>query len=75
MITSIDSFSTIDLGSYYAILPSNQSLALSSYSEFNTAKKVVEGFAYNSGTNPNFLTIEELRILISKNIDPEFEPF
>jgi UDP-N-acetylglucosamine 4,6-dehydratase/5-epimerase len=30
------------------------------------------GFAYNSGSNPNFLKIEQLREQIRLHVDPEF---
>ena len=57
MITSSDSLNTIDLGEYYAILPSD-GLMQKRYSEEGiNAKEVPEGFAYNSGTNPNFLSV------------------
>ena len=32
------------------------------------------GFAYNSGTNPEFLTVNELRDLIRKHVDTQFLP-
>jgi hypothetical protein len=31
---------------------------------------VEPGFAYNSGTNPDFLSVEDLRQLISRHVDP-----
>ena len=74
MITASDSFSTYDLGHYYAILPSD-GLTLSTYhQEGIKAEPVAQGFAYNSGTNPHFLSIENLRDLIRTHVDPEFEP-
>ena len=74
MITASDSFSTYDLGHYYAILPSD-GLTLSTYhQEGIKAEAVAQGFAYNSGTNPHFLSIENLRDLIRTHVDPEFEP-
>ncbi len=74
MITASDSFSTVDLGCYYAILPTNGNISLEEYCKLKSAKLVPEGFAYNSGTNPEFLTVEELRSLISQNIDLNFLP-
>ena len=74
MITSADSFTTYDLGSYYAILPSDgraQSCYLSSGIVLDA---VAPGFAYNSGTNPDFLSIDQLRALICRHVDPEFKP-
>jgi len=72
MITTSDSFSTIDLGSYYAILPADGRV-LSSYINSNTPfEHVNDGFAYNSGTNPDFLSVTQLRQLIRKNVDFNF---
>jgi len=74
MITASDSFSTVDLGPYFAILTS-ESLRLARYDETgNQAKAVPQGFAYNSGTNPEFLSIEQLRRLILKHVDTNFKP-
>ena len=74
LITPSESFSTIDIGGYYAILP-QQEMNIKKYQKiFKTCKKVKEGFAYDSGTNKEFLSIEEIRKLIRKNIDENFEP-
>jgi FlaA1/EpsC-like NDP-sugar epimerase len=74
MITASDSFTTVDLGPYYAILPSD-GLALSAYRSAGiTAPAVPQGFAYNSGTNPDFLSVEQLRSLIREHVDPAFQP-
>ena len=74
MITSSDSFSTIDLGNYYAILPSD----LSVHSNYQSANipftEFDKGHSYASDTNSEFLSIDELRSLIKSNIDPNFEP-
>ena len=74
MITTSDSFSTYDLGQYYAIFPSDGRLQ-SGYAEAGcTFKPVTSGFSYNSGTNPVFLTVDELRSLIRLHVDSSFEP-
>jgi len=39
-----------------------------------SAKKVPTGFSYNSGENPSFLTIPEIKSLIKKHINPTFRP-
>lgn len=36
--------------------------------------RVDEGFSYNSGTNPEFLTVDEIRSLIQLHVDPNFRP-
>lgn len=71
MITISDSLSTIDLGDYYAIVPSKN---INEYKKYYDAKDVDYGFCYNSGTNENFLSVDELRSLIKDNIDPNFKP-
>ncbi|MBK9991768.1 MAG: UDP-N-acetylglucosamine 4,6-dehydratase (inverting) [Verrucomicrobia bacterium] len=71
MITSSDSFHTVDLGKYYAILPSGGDYTAECYCATNGAKPVPQGFCYNSGTNEQFLTVEELRTLIKQSVDSE----
>ena len=74
MITASDSFSTVDLGDYYAILPSDGSIQ-KHYTKIGKDFKVVpQGFAYNSGDNPYFLSVEEIRALISQHVDINFRP-
>ena len=74
MITSSDSHSTIDLGQYFAILPSDLSVhnkykaANINFSDFE------KGYSYASDSNSHFLTVEELRSLIRENVDPTFSP-
>ena len=74
MITASDSFTTIDLGNYYAILPSD-GWVLRCYQQAGIFIKPVEmGFAYNSGSNPEFLTVEQLRQLIREHVNKDFLP-
>lgn len=70
MITSSDSLNTVDLGRYYAILPSGGSYSIAEYCAKTGAKLVEPGFSYNSGSNPHFLTVDELRKLIQTEIEP-----
>lgn len=64
MITSSDSTHTVDLGKYYAILPMGGQYTIDQYCETNKAKMVPVGFSYNSGSNPDFLSVDQLRDLI-----------
>lgn len=64
MITQSDSFNTADLGRYYAILPSAGECTTEEYAKLMCGQPVAPGFAYNSGTNNDFLTVEELRQLM-----------
>lgn len=72
MITSSDSYSTVDLGNYYAILPTNSAYTINEYCGKTLATLVEPGFNYNSGDNEYFLTIEELQALIREHVDPSF---
>ncbi len=74
MITESDSFSTFDLGAYYAILPTDGRLQQRYKEASITSTAVPHGYAYNSGTNPDFLTVEKLRELIIQHVDPDFMP-
>jgi UDP-N-acetylglucosamine 4,6-dehydratase len=72
MITPSDSFYTYDLGKYYIILPATHNWSLNDFKQKFTAKKVEEGFAYNSGNNQEWETVETLRALIKEHVDPSF---
>ncbi|WP_029032962.1 UDP-N-acetylglucosamine 4,6-dehydratase (inverting) [Salinimicrobium terrae] len=73
MITPSDSFYTYDLGKYYTILPSNPRWNLEEFKEKFNAKKVPQGFKYNSEENTEWETVERLRALIKEHIDENFE--
>ena len=73
MITESDSLSTVDLGRYYAILPQNAAWNVDEYLVKRKAKRVAEQFKYNSGTNDQWLSVEDLRKLIKQHVDPGFE--
>lgn len=68
MITASDSFFTYDLGTYYVILPTTPIFDLNQYIKENGAKKVPNGFSYNSEENTEWETVESMRELI-KNIE------
>lgn len=68
MITASDSFNTVDMGDYYAILPVSADYTIEEYCRQNGGKPVEPGFAYNSGTNPEFLGVDELRALIHEHV-------
>lgn len=68
MITSSDSFNTVDLGDYYAILPSAGMYSVDEYCEIMSGVRVKPGFAYESGANPQFLSVDQLRALIDTHV-------
>jgi len=74
MITDSDSYYTWDLGKYYTILPATHRWKLDDFVAKFNAKKVTPGFKYNSGENTEWETVESLRSLIKKHVDPTFDP-
>ena len=72
MITTSDSFSTYDLGRYYAIVPQVPVFELSAFMVAFNAVKVPQGFCYNSGENSEWVSPEQMRILIREHVDPTF---
>lgn len=68
MITSSDSFNTVDLGRYFAILPTAGAHSVESYCAAHGGRPVPPGYAYNSGSNPDFLTVEQLQQLIAEHV-------
>ena len=73
MITASDSFTSFDLGKYYAILPQVPNWKLSDFIDQFKATRVVEGFNYSSGTNTEWLSVNALRKLIKENVEKDFE--
>ena len=65
MITSSDSLNTVDLGKYFAILPATAAFTAHQYCATMNAKLVEPGFAYDSGSNPDYLSVDQLRALIN----------
>tara|TARA_B100000579_G_scaffold139925_1_gene113727 strand:+ start:7914 stop:8927 length:1014 start_codon:yes stop_codon:yes gene_type:complete len=73
MITQADSYSTYDFGKYYIIFPNNNELINIYKSKNIHMTKVAKNFSYNSGDNKDFLSVEEIKLLISKHIKIESE--
>ncbi len=70
MITTSDAMNSIDIGKYYAILPSGSDKT--KYLNHYDGKEVPEGFSYNSGKNGDWISVEEMRELIKKFVDATF---
>lgn len=71
MITSTDSMSTIEFDDYYVILPSYPLWDVEKFmreSSTSPGRRCEYGFEYNSGTNPDFLTVEQIRELIETSL-------
>lgn len=73
MITASDSYNTVDVGSYYVILPQTFRYTKEDYLKANNAKEVPAEFEYNSGSNDEWLDVDGIRTLIKDHIDPDFQ--
>ena len=73
MITPTDSLNTIDLGEYYAILPSvSYYHTKEDYLKHHNAIPVPTGFHYSSEINEDWETVESMQENIKKYVDPNF---
>ena len=68
MITASDSINTVDLGKYFAILPLSGQYSVEDYCAAHGGQPVPLGFAYDSCSNPDFLSIEQLRHMIARYV-------
>ncbi len=69
MITETDSLISIEFDKYYVILPSLKLWDEEQFiCEFN-GKRCEDGFKYNSGTNTDWLSVEQIRELITLHVD------
>ena len=73
MITSSDSFFTYNLGKYFVILPQTPIWDVKDFISNFKATLVPNGFAYNSGTNTEWETVDSLRTLITEHVDSNFK--
>jgi UDP-N-acetylglucosamine 4,6-dehydratase (inverting) len=68
MITASDSYNTVDLGRYFAILSTSGKHTADAYLTKREGTKVIPGFSYNSGKNDRFLSVAELHDLIETHL-------
>ncbi len=68
MISHSDSFNTYFNERFYFILPTKTKWEIDKFKTKLNAKKVEEQFSYASNTNSNFLTVEELKLLIKQEL-------
>ena len=73
MISVSDAINTYDIGKYYAILPQNTIFNREKFIEHFNAKLVNQDFSYNSAENTEWETIENLRNLVKKHVEPNFK--
>ena len=69
MITVTDSLNTIEFKDYFVIMPSMKLWSAENFINESSLEKGTlckDGFSYNSGSNSDFLSIDEIKKLISK---------
>jgi len=65
MISADDTINTLEFDSYYVIQPAHPWWDNLEYIKINGGKKVNDDFTYSSGNNTQWLSVEELRRLIT----------
>lgn len=74
MITPSDAENAVEVQGSYVILPSTASWNVTDFIARHSAQKCPPRFHYHSGTNTDWLTVEQLRQLLREHVDPNFEP-
>ena len=70
LINAAEIKDTIVAKNHYVVLSNFTERQIKNYCKKNSYKRVDENFSYDSGTNPNFMTIKELKRIVkvySKN--------
>jgi UDP-N-acetylglucosamine 4,6-dehydratase (inverting) len=72
MITETDGLNTIEFDRHFIILPSARLWDPEEYRKAFNGRRCDYGFKYSSGTNTEWLSVEQLRDLIRQHVDPNF---
>ncbi|MBI1920060.1 MAG: UDP-N-acetylglucosamine 4,6-dehydratase (inverting) [Geobacter sp.] len=72
MITMTDALCTLEFDKHYVILPSIRQWDIDKYASTFDGKFCANGFCYNSGTNSQWLSVEQIRELVKSHVDPDF---
>lgn len=73
MITTTDAINTVEFKDHFVILPSVPLWDIEAFMQAFDGKMCSPGFCYNSGSNSEWLSVEELRTLIVEHVDPSFK--
>lgn len=74
MITETDGLNTVELERQFVILPSTRLWDAEEFCRTFNGRRCEYGFRYNSGTNTEWLSVEQIRELIRRHVDPNFAP-
>lgn len=66
MISDSDSYQTLDIGQYFTILPHDNSMLREHYIKNYNGRQFEGGGVYDSGSNKDFLNIDQIKELISQ---------
>lgn len=74
MITPSDAENTVELKDVFVILPAMAAWPVDEFISHHSARRCAPKFHYNSGTNTDWLSVEQIRAHIRLHLDPHFEP-
>ncbi|MBD3257706.1 UDP-N-acetylglucosamine 4,6-dehydratase (inverting) [candidate division GN15 bacterium] len=72
MITETDAIKSLEFEKHFVILPSMNLWDVDRYLETYNGRYCRHGFSYSSGSNEQWLTVDEIRRLIREHVDPDF---
>ena len=75
MITTTDALNSVEFARHFVILPSIPLWDIQEFTRHFRGAPCRPDFAYNSGTNNEWLTIEQLRQLLVDHVDAGFTPY
>lgn len=76
MVTATDALQTIATDRHYIIVPNRKrglAETMKMFGDHHQGSPVSPDFAYNSGTNTEWMTVAEIRALITQHVDPTFD--
>ena len=72
MITLTDSIHSIEFEKYFVLLPSMSLWDINEFMGTFRGSRCKEDFSYNSGSNKDWLNVEQIRELVRVHVDPTF---
>lgn len=72
MVTETDAINTIEFKDYFVILPSMEIWNVNDFTQAFDGRPCPPEFSYNSGTNSQWLSVDQLRELIRQHVNPNF---
>ncbi|MFH1686496.1 MAG: UDP-N-acetylglucosamine 4,6-dehydratase (inverting) [bacterium] len=69
MITETDAYNSLEFDDHYVILPSMPTWDVAEYMLARGGRRCRPGFSYNSGRNSRWLSVDQLRQLISEQVN------